>query len=374
MSEVPIIYHSSRAVQVKLYKSLATLNELTALGKIYEASREAITILRQSAALDCYEVAEKACIQLMQYYKIYDPSDHFYQKYKIKKESFAEKKEQENKIYEYYNLIAGNFDRSRTISDTIKLDLEAYMLTIEGFRKNTKHGDFFLHKYYAFKCLYFQVHMDYSALISVGKEALLHFENSFLDFRISKLLFANQIAYGYLAQRNEEMCEKYLNICEKYKIVDSSAYCGYRIINARYQLSKGENKDFGLSDIITRYPDMKKMVDMIEVYRHLSEGRPVHQWDHLKRYKNDPTGLGIALNVARLWSAKLSGDILDHQERMRKYVKRYLSDDIRSRTIIKHLLFDAPLDGLKEAPFNVNIEIIPYEQIGVYLSQKIELV
>lgn len=356
--------HSGRDVRHRLYEQQSVLKKLILDSKTTEARELAIKVGKQASDFGVYDVAITCYEFMTKYYQVISPSKFHAKKYSTKLNEFEEMEKATKKVRRFYLDLYQFCDRNRSFRDQVKKASREFVATADKFEANHNHGPMFYHRYYLLKCLDRTLHYDYPGLLEIAEQAYDYFTDTFLSFNISRVYFLLYIADSYIGLKMWDEVDHYLNIAAGIDIPKETAWNNLMITQARMSLVQGEDAQEYLNAINTGFIDQLKSKTLLLAYNDLMNGQPVNEWSNLLDYQDDTTGLGIALNVARLWSSRLSGDVADDIDRMNQFKHRHLKDDPRSVLMINSLIYQRDLrDEMSRYVWRPDVEIIPWETI-----------
>lgn len=347
-----------------LHSRQAEIANMTISGKLKKAKDEAIKLYNQAITFGAYEVAMSSLDVIIKYYQIYSPSKWHTKKYEAKRKECESLQSEEKAIRRFYIRMSQSMDRNRLITDQMIKQSNTMIKKIEKFDKDNRHGAYYYHKYYLVYCIHYSIKMQYKNVYETAMHAFNFFSQQFLSFKLSEFLFLTIAADALLCQRDFTGCRDILRRLDSYDIPETNAKNHFITVRERLNLIEGKEVDF--SDISENAADQMKMIELITAYSILRQGRPVNNWAGLFELRNDPTGLGISLNIAKLWSAFLKDEIPDHKDRIYEY-QRNNGIDKRSSLMIQYFMSG----HLSKMPgkWNPHIEIIPYELIIDHISK-----
>jgi len=356
--------HSAREIRSRLREGLRKMHDAIDESDFERAFNLATKIGKQASSFHLNEMAAEAYKYLTKYYLTISPSKFHYKKYKDKYNRFSTRAQHEMMVNDYYMDLASNFERRVNLSKEVKNLSLKYVNDIVRLEEITEHGPYFYHRYYFLLCLDRMIQEDYRGQLTIAEEAFSFFENQFLKFDLSLYKFYTIAADAQLSLLDFTGCDVYLSRADEIEVPQKSGYYTNLIVRSRLDLINGNDLDydrFPTENIVFKEIDRK--LKLLKIYDQILQGNKVETFEELNDYVNDPTGMGIALNVARILNARITEDELDMDNAMRHFLKNDI--DHRSRILINALVYSnySELDGLSKYYWNPWIEVIPYENI-----------
>jgi len=354
--------HSAREVKKRLNARQAELHNLIDIGKVHAARRLASKTAKKAADLGYYRVACSCYEFLMEFYELWEPSKYHHDKFEKKYKVCDLLLREEHYVRAAYRDIARNMDRKRAMSKrTIAAALE-HLEMVEKFEAKGLHGGYFYHKYFMFKCIVAHIQGHYEGEYKIAQKAYRYFEGEFLNFAISKFYFMTVQAVAMSSMGRWDAAEGLICKARGIQITKMSAWNRNVLTAARIAINQDRDATALLQEYIELGADNNHLHDLLYLYNEINQGRPVADTSHLNVYQRDTTGLGISFNVAKLWNAKLKGNLPDYKQRIDQFCNDHLGNDARSKGYLRRMIGKKDVNLSTDA-WHPDIEIIPFEQV-----------
>jgi tetratricopeptide (TPR) repeat protein len=353
---------TSTQIVIDLHRKQAEIKDLEMRDKIEEAKLLASRTVPVACKFGLYSVAVACYRFLHKYYSGINRNNEKAYKYFNKIHEYEDLESEHDEIREFNLRLQRKLDRKRGDMSRIVSLCERYLEISSNYKKMANHGPMFHYQHYMLECMYYGAKGDFESNLRCAEEAYNYYCAQSYSYNGYKHFFLTQIAEAYRSLRRNDDALKYLELSSQISTDRAVTLNNYLIIKSKIQLSMGLEIDIGEAQTTTL--DQERVFDILEIYNGLVQGVELKMYEELSEYQKDPIGLGIALNVARLWQAHRKDAIDFHEEeRIKKYMQRHDIDE-RSRLIFRFFVTGVDVrPELAKYDWNPDVEIIPYDVV-----------
>jgi len=364
---------SARDVKKRLNLKAARIQNLLMDSQYSELKSEAGRVVKLACDYGLYNVAVICYDALVKYYTFAEPSSYWVNDFKQKRDCYLQLQQEDENARAFYHEFAAMFDRSRKIKEETKRKASRYAEDIRQYEKSKNHGPFFYMRFYHMLAMERDLWGDQVSRLEIAEEAHKYYDDHELFLPNGSFSFLNVIVDSLISLNRWSDCRKYLQIKDVMQaspndVMRANHASQQRRVDLYYGIETEAYFQVSDNNINRGQYDYSFLLD---IYRLVLKGEFVDRrmFKRLASYKYDPTGFGLALNIARLLDAYNRETLVDLKDTMRSFKNDHLKDTARGRAMIDMIL-SRKLGDLPGA-YNANEEVVlPYDKIILLLSSR----
>ena len=370
MGSKRIVVSDKSNLRAKYRKRAAVVNHLCETSETEEAAAAVMEMATRADTLLMDDVCYACHRCLTKHYSLTKPNAAKFRKHTKLLEYYRQRIDKDNELrdkildYQGRNLLTVSYDPEDTKY------LREY---IDSFTLSPDYGPIVYKKFYLLKSIVLILEKDYVGLINSCEEAYNYLSNESGLFVVSLYQMLDRMALGYINLQQYQTALDVLSNCEGISNEHNPEYHNYQLLKARALLGLGQDVTDVFNDWMAAPEPHEIKKTMILTYNRLYQFDSVAEDDFkmMAKMRFDKSGMGISLNIAKIWAARLAVDHLQHQANVQRYLKSRLSDDPRSALIISHIadIKRCTLEELQQYHVNAEIEPMPYERIWEVVSK-----